>query len=81
MLATLGVDATVAGTPVRVVFDRPYIESLGIAGNVPVVRAPTAQMPGVAYQSPVIVSGQAYRVTVVQADGTGWTTLALEEAV
>lgn len=77
-LADFGVDATLDGQPVRVIFDNAYTEVLGLATRSPRAGLPTARAGSVQQGSVLVVAGTTYQVASVQPDGTGWTDLMLE---
>ena len=81
LLAEFGVDGTLDGVPVRVIFDNPYAEALqGIATRMPTAGLPSAQATGVTQQSLLVLPGVGtFRVRSPEPDGTGWTTLMLEQ--
>lgn len=78
-LADFGQDATIDGTPTRVLLDAGYAEGLGGIAS----RQYAASLPSsvaVAQGSTLITGGSTYRVVSVQPDGTGWSNLILEVA-
>jgi hypothetical protein len=80
-LADFGQVVTLNGATVTVIFDNAYGEAFDMATRVPRAGLPTASATaanaavGCAF---VLGSGGTYRVTSLQPDGTGWTTLELE---
>lgn len=80
-LADFGVHAALDGRPVRVIFDNAYAESFGMSVSTSTPRAGLPTAAAAPVQGSALVIGDAsYRVTAVQPDGTGWTTLQLQEA-
>jgi len=76
--ADFGVLATLNGAPVRGIFDAAYGEAFGLAsGNSPVFRL--ASSVAVAEGNPLIVNAITYLVVGIEPDGTGLTTLRLEQ--
>lgn len=78
-LADFGQDATIDGTPTRVLFDSAYAEGFGAIAT----RQYKAGLPSAvaaAQGSTLVTGGNSYRVVSVQPDGTGWTDLMLEVA-
>lgn len=73
-----GVDATLNGEAVRVIFDAAYVDPLGVESSGPVATLPTADAATVAHGQTLIVSGTTYKVRGVEPDGTGITLLRLE---
>lgn len=78
-LADFGQDATLDGVAVRVIFENAYREVFdGMATRTPMASLPTSRTSATTQASVFITGGTTYRVTSVQPDGTGWTTLMLE---
>lgn len=77
--AEFGVDATLDGQPVRVIFDTPYAEAMGgMSTRQTQVTAPSASVDTATKASVLIVAGTSFRVISPQPDGTGITTLVLQ---
>ena len=77
--ADFGQAATLDGVAVRVIFDNAYRELFGgVATRSPMAGLPTAAAETATQASVFSTGGSTYRVTSVQPDGTGWTTLTLE---
>lgn len=78
----LGDDATLAGVPVRVIFDGPGGTALGMAIEAPQVQLPSSDVPASYLNAPlVIASGRgagAYKVREHTPDGTGMSILTLQ---
>jgi hypothetical protein len=68
------------GEPVNVIFDKAFIENLGIAGNSPVALGKESDFPDVAEGQTLTISGTVYTIITSQPDGTGVTTLIMEKA-
>ena len=76
-------DATLAGAPVRVIFDGAYAQALDIGASSPRVTLPTASVPP-AWEDVAlhILTGQGaghYKVRNHEPDGTGVSVLVLEK--
>lgn len=73
-----GVEVTLAGRPVSVIFDDGYAESFGgmVAGSGPraVIASDLAPPRGVS----LLHGGQEYKVVGIEPDGTGLALLRLE---
>ncbi len=84
-LADFGVDATLDGQAVRVIFDRAFdvaaMAARGLATDAPQVMLPTAGVPASPHGKVIDIPG-AGRFVVVdnQPDGTGMSVLVLERA-
>lgn len=76
--ADFSVAATLDGGAVTGIFDNGYIESFGMASRNPSYMLPSADVGSATQGSTLVISSATYRVTSVQPDGTGVTTLALE---
>jgi hypothetical protein len=72
------VDATLDGQPLRVIFDREYVEVNGMGSSGPAATAPSASVGAATTSSMLVVAGNTYRVRSVQPDGTGVSLLLLE---
>lgn len=79
-LSDFAINATVAGLPVRVIFDAAYADPFGIAGTEPRATCASVDVAALVQGSPLTILGQAYTVRDKQPDGTGITTLLLEAA-
>lgn len=78
------VAATYNGGTVNGIFDKEYLEldsggSVAFAVNQPRFVCRTSDVSSAAEGDPIVISGTNYIVRVVQEDGTGMTTLVLEE--
>jgi hypothetical protein len=72
---------TLAGEPVLGIFDAAYADAFdAIALRGPRLTLPTAAAGAATGGTTCVVGGVSYRVTSVQPDGTGVTTLLLELA-
>lgn len=82
--AEFGDDGTLAGSPVRVLYDSPYIEaSMGSAGMGaldPSVRIKSASVPGSIFGATLVIPQGTFKVREARPDGTGVTTLILSAA-
>lgn len=73
------VDATLDGQPLRVIFDREYMQAFdGMASTSPSATALSASVGAATTASVLVVAGNTYRVRSVQPDGTGISLLLLE---
>lgn len=79
--ADFGVDATLAGQAVRVIFDARHDEAFDMAMSTtqPQAALPTADAAHAVQGDTLTIGAQNYRVTNIQPDGTGWTVLRLQE--
>jgi hypothetical protein len=73
-----------SSTNVLGIYDQEYLEldsggSVAFAINQPRFQCATASVSSAAEGDTMVISGVSYRVTVVQPDGTGVTTLVLEK--
>lgn len=77
-----GVPVVVSGNSITGIWDKPYLEELGIATAVPQVLCVTSDLPDVAYGQSVVVASASFSGTVreIHPDGVGMTTLYLAEA-
>lgn len=78
--AEFGSAATLDGVAVTGIFDSAYVDVLGIASRSPMFTLPTANTTATTQASVLVAAGITYRVTSVQPDGTGVTTLLLERS-
>lgn len=74
--------ATVSGGNITVLFDNGYQAALqGFAESAsPSCQARTADVASLVQGSPITINAIAYKVATVQPDGSGVTTLQLEQA-
>jgi hypothetical protein len=73
-------DATLAGLPVRGIFDKDYIDlDVGgsVAGSGPVFTLASSSVPADAAGAALVVGGVTYKVVEPMPDGTGVTLLRL----
>jgi len=70
--------ATLDGGAVTVIFDNGYVEAYGLASRNPQAMLPSADVGSAVQGSTLVIGSATYRVTSVQPDGTGVTTLTLE---
>jgi hypothetical protein len=74
------VTATLNSVAVTGIFDAAYYEPLGeVQGRQPMFMLPTASAPSAAHGQTLVIGTTTYKVRGVQPDGTGVTTLILEE--
>jgi hypothetical protein len=82
--AEFGDDGTLAGSPVRVLYDSPYIEaglgSAGMSAREPSVRIKSVSVPGSIFGATLVIPQGTFKVRESQPDGTGITTLLLSAA-
>lgn len=82
--ADFGVDGTLAGQPVRVLFDAPVLDELGggagVAAAQPQVSIATASVPASVYGATLVVPAGTYTVREIESDGTGLSILRLSRA-
>jgi hypothetical protein len=81
--ADFGVNATLNGTTVRAIFDNGYavgtVGMMGVSTSGPQLRLDTSDVPANPVGKPVVVAGLNFTVAVHDPDGTGLSTLHLEE--
>ena len=75
-----GVICVVGGSSVNVIFDHPYDEVHGVSGETPVVIGDSTDLAAATAGSSLLVNDTLYVVREVHPDGTGMTTLVLEES-
>ena len=84
-MVDFGAQATLNGRAVRVIFENRHADAFDLSMNTSTPQAGlSTAVPeelGAAQGSTLTIGTTAYRVTSVQPDGTGWTTLKLQEAV
>lgn len=80
-MEAFGVPATVSGITITAIWDKPYLEELGIATAVPQIMYVTSDLPDVAYGQSVVVADASFTGTVreIHPDGVGMTILYLAE--
>lgn len=78
--AELATAATLDGAAVTGIFDNAYTEAFGMASRDPMFTLPSASAASATQASVLVHGGVSYRVTSVQPDGTGMTTLLLERS-
>jgi len=79
------VSVTLNGQTFSGIFDSPYQEiGLGVdvtvSGAFPTIMCRSVDVTGVAYSDAITVDGEDYTVREIMPDGTGMTTLGLEQA-
>ena len=83
LFADFGDAGTLAGQPVRVIFDAPVEDQLGGAGvlsSVPQVQIATASVPADVEGAALVIPQGSYTVRQHVADGTGLSLLLLRAA-
>lgn len=83
--ADFGEDGTLAGQPVRVIYDAPFVvESLGggpgMLGAGPSVRIASGSVPAGILNAALVIPQGSFKVSEAHPDGTGITTLILAKA-
>ena len=74
------VSAMLAGVSVTGIFDASYYEPMGeVEGRQPVFMLPTSEATYAAHGQYLVIGATRYKVRGVQPDGTGVTTLILEQ--
>jgi hypothetical protein len=66
--------------PVLVIFDKTYLESLGMSGSDPIALGIETDFPGIEEGQSLTIRGTEYRITTPQPDGTGLVSIQLEVA-
>lgn len=79
-LADFGVDGTLAGEAVRVIFDSPGSTTVGATALQPQAQLPTANVPAAYYQAALVIPQGSFTVVEHLPDGTGWSLLLLQNA-
>lgn len=88
MLERLGEEAVYtpeSGTPVTVrgIFDNAYVaiegDSVQVAGTAPRFTCKSSDIPDIQTDDSISIYGKDYTVVEIQPDGTGVTSLLLEE--
>ena len=75
----LAEDATIGLKTVSGVMESQFIEALGIEGVRPVFTCAEVDVVGLNFKQTIKVKGITYKVAGVQPDGTGLTSLVLEQ--
>lgn len=80
--ADFGVDGTLGGQPVRVLFDAPADEMLGgvMLAQQPQAQIATASVPASVEELPLVIPQGSFTVRLHVPDGTGMSTLHLTRA-
>ena len=82
--ADFGVDAQIAGEPVRVIFDNEFLASMDVESSNPVALALTSDVAAVAHGAAVSIPAgeftESFSGTVIEhkPDGTGFSIIELE---
>lgn len=83
-LVQWGVDGTLAGQPVRGIYDAPAtspaLGEMQATGTEPQFQLPTAQVPAGHYGATLVVPAGTYKVREHLPDGTGMSLLLLTKA-
>tara|TARA_R100000541_G_scaffold15749_3_gene25167 strand:- start:932 stop:1204 length:273 start_codon:yes stop_codon:yes gene_type:complete len=72
-------DAIVGLKTVSGIMESQFIEALGIEGVRPVFTCAEVDVVGLTFKQTIKVKGITYKVAGVQPDGTGLTSLVLEQ--
>ena len=80
-----GVDATLDGVAVRVIYDSPYLRAdamtTDMSADVPKATIASTSVPALVYGKALVIPGIGnFTVAEAQPDGTGITALLLERA-
>jgi hypothetical protein len=75
--ADFGEDGTLAGLPVRVIFDEPADNEIGITGLQPQAVIASSSVPSSAFGATLILDGGEFTVREARPDGRGTTLLLL----
>jgi hypothetical protein len=78
--ADFGDAGTLAGAPVRGIFDAAVRDQLGVLAADPSFQLPTAQVPANAFGAALVVPQGSYTVREHLPDGTGMSLLLLSKA-
>ena len=76
-LADFGDAGTLAGQPVRAIFDGPGGSFLGMTVEAPQVQLPTASVPTQYHNALLVIPQGTFKVREHTPDGTGWSLLTL----
>lgn len=83
-LAGFASPATIAGVPVRGIFDRPHqlasVGAYGVASTQPTYTLRSADVPAGVVGLSLVHAATSYTVAAHEPDGTGISTLVLEVA-
>jgi hypothetical protein len=79
-LADFGDAGTLAGQPVRGIFDAPSSPSLGIQAAEPQFQLPSASVPASVFDTTLVIPQGSFKVREAVPDGTGMTLLLLTKA-
>lgn len=78
--AYLPLGSTDDPVPVNGIFDKAYVDPLGVVeGAAPVFTCAAASVPAVKHGDALTIDGTTYTVRGVEPDGTGVVLLRLEE--
>lgn len=73
-------NATWQTQQVPVIYDRAYLETLGISASNPVALTAEVKVPGVARGQAILIQSINYTIDDIQPDGTGMVLLQLKRA-
>ena len=76
-LADFGVAGTLAGSPVRGIFDAAGTAQLGMVSAEPQFQLPSVSVPAAIFDATLTIPAGSYKVREAIADGTGMTLLVL----
>lgn len=80
-LADFGVDGTLAGAAVRVIFDSPAGTDLGgVTTTQPQAQIASVSVPAAVFGADLVIPQGSFTVREALPDGTGMTLLLLSEA-
>jgi hypothetical protein len=79
-LADFGDAGTLAGQPVRGIFDAPGLSQLGIQAAEPQFQLPSASVPSSVFDTTLVIPQGSFKVREAVPDGTGMTLLLLTKA-
>lgn len=63
---------------IKGVFDKEYVEPLGVTSSGPAFTTRTANVPNPKHGETLLVNGTTYRIVTPQPDGLGVTVLLLQ---
>ncbi len=79
VFTALGDDVVVNGVPTQGFFSAAHAGMFGTDDVLPQVVVRGAETAGLTSGAPVVVNGVSYSVRAIQPDGTGLSTLVLQE--
>lgn len=75
----LATNATIGALTVAGIFDNQFVEVLGVEGLRPIFTCAASDVPSIGHGDNVTINSTLYKVVGVQPDGTGLTSLILED--